>query len=147
MDSNDNSGNGEAPIVDTIELEKFKKLQEFQRGDGLISGLGKEKLGILHTLVTVPPDEKDYRNLIFKLNFPNRKRARLFAAALDSCLTWGVSPDFLFYREIAECAARDKGTAPRFAEILESLTHSTFTTNRAGGSEHAKGKSNSPLSQ
>ena len=144
MADNNGNGNGNGKLGPTIPLE------ELDRPDGIISTISingqRNQSGVLQGLIHAIENEKDYRQELKTANFSSPKKALQAVKAIHSLKACGVPTDEIVDAIIALKA----GVNMAFVhEILQALTHTTFTTNY----QQTKGKkkdndyqSNSPLS-
>lgn len=113
-------------------------LEDIDRKDGIfaehaqaqIRGSGNQ--GVLVKLLTAVENDHEYRQVLKTARWPSQEDADRTWAALKECALYGVSPTFVLDRVI--CWQAGVG-GELVKEVLDGLTHTTFTTNRQGGSK------------
>lgn len=141
-DNNHNGHDDKERIGATIPIENL------DREDGILARAAlsgnRNNSGVLHTLITAIIDTKDYRQELKTANFSSPRKALQAVKAIHSFKACGVPEDEI----IDAILALKAGVNMAFVhEILEALTHTTFTTNyrQEGKNKNAGSKSNSPI--
>jgi len=81
-------------------------------------------------------DDKDYRQALGLARWLSEDAWADWCAAYHECKRYGVAPDFLIDRLIAQSAGIDGG---KLKAIFETISHTTFTTNYMGKKQGAFG--------
>lgn len=142
-DGHDENGDTEIRQGATLSLETLS------REDGILAraaqSSNKNRSGLLQSLVTSIDDSKDYRQELKTANFSSPKKALQAVKAIHSLKACGVPNDEIIDAIIALKA----GVNMAFVhEVLEALTHTTFTTNykQSKNRNSNNAKPNSPIS-
>ena len=138
---NGNGHNNEGMKGATIPLELL------EREDGILSraamSANRNSSGVLQTLIRSIEETADYRQELKTANFSSAKKALQAVKAIHSLKACGVPQDEIVDAIIALKA----GVNMAFVhEIVEAITHTTFTSNFQNSKKGGQNaKSNSPL--
>lgn len=137
----DDDGNGfdptEAAAGEALKGATYT-LGELKRQDGMFAkaaeGIGKANIGVLKQALMVEQDDIKYRQLLYLGNFADRDQARKAVAAIDERRMCGVDIRPILDDIAAMCGVN----AERLADILDAMSHTTFTTNYRKGQDDRK---------
>ncbi len=132
------NGEGEPEILvegATIDLGNLK------REDGFLTQQNSQTQSLLHRILTPPASNKDYRQELKMALFQSTDEADLAVSALDECFTLGMDPTPIIDQIIARSAGVNRDLA---MSIMNTLTHTTFTTNYKG-KDNDKSRNHSPI--
>jgi len=138
--NNDNNGHDESgvkikgPVIDTSEL---------RREDGLLTNTGLKNQGVIVRAITAITDDKDYRQEMKVAYFKNSDEADLFTSALEENDALGMSRTPLINQMISRSAGENHEL---LFKALDTITHTTFTTNYQKGDPRFDKRKSSPLS-
>ncbi len=141
-------GNGEEPKKGAIW-----NLEDLQRGDGIIPrsilSMNRDNSGVLAKAMTAIEKNADYRQELKTGYFTSPKKQMQMVLALDECRECGIDETLIVDLLLAQKAGIQGGF---MHDILEALTHTTFSTNYTGkqgnrwwNKGESKNGSNSPL--
>jgi hypothetical protein len=143
--------NGHDPLsasasIDAIVEEKQKgaiiNLSDLKRGDGILTRSAPAYQSLLHRALTAISDNQEYRQeLKSALWASGVDEADDAVAALNECACLGMDPTPIVDQIIARSAGKAHELLYR---TLETLTHSTFTTNYQGNKDGNK-RAGSPI--
>ena len=118
-------------------------LEQLERDDGILaraaSSANRNSSGVLQRLITAVEQSKEYRQELKTGNYSSPRKALQAADAIHECLECGMSIDQVLDEIIALKAGQNSAL---LHEVLEALTHTTFTTNYQGGLGNTKGQNN-----
>ena len=137
----DDDGNGFDPekdaAVDALAGAKYT-LAGLKRQDGQFAkaaeGIGRANIGVLKQALTVELGEEKYRQILYLGNFVDRDQARKAVAAIDERRMCGVDIRPVLDDIAAMCGVN----AERLGDILDAMSHTTFTTNYRKGQDERK---------
>ena len=128
-------GDGKKTIEEIAKEKTFKgatiRLEELQRQDGLIAeSIDKaaiHSLGVIQTVITATPDDKDYRQILKRAVWKDREEMDKAVNALAVCdITGAVNAKRIILDRITAHSAGIDGYI--LHQALEALTHTTFTS-------------------
>ncbi len=130
----DNNENGDGNLGEGAVGEAFEgarlNLDELKRPDGILTTMNTGgQGGVLHRLITAEKDALAYRQELKTAFFLSENQVDNFLAAVSEAKRYGCSLDPLHDWLIAHSAGIKGG---RFRAILETLSHTTVTTNYTG---------------
>lgn len=142
------NGDGFDPIEGAAE-EAFKgahlDLADFKREDGILTRGGASYQSLLHRVISAIKEDKEYRNELKTALWASSDEADNAVAALDECFELHMDPRPIIDQIIARSSGRNHEL---LAMALQTLTHTTFTTNypnQRGKYVRPKGGNTSPL--
>ena len=152
MDENILEGNGHSDSDSDEEIRQgaVLPLEALEHEDGFlaraVSSANRNGSGVLQKLITAVEMSKEYRQELKTGNYTSPRKALQAADAIHECLDCGMSIDQVLDEIIALKAGQNSAL---LHEVLEALTHTSFTTNYQGGLGNAKvrnnGRKNSPI--
>ena len=138
----DDDGNGFDPEV-TAAKEALQgahyTLEGLKREDGILAkaaeNIGRANIGVLKQAITVEREDEKYRQLLYLGDFADRDQARKAVAAIDERRMCGVDIRPILDDIAAMCGVN----ASRLTEVLDAMSHTTFTSNyKKGKDDHKK---------
>lgn len=142
----EHSDNGRSPDSDeAIREGAVLPLEMLEHEDGILSraanSANRNGSGVLQKLITAIESSKDYRQELKTGNFTSLKKAQDAAGAISEALELG---DAIGLNQIVDeiIAYKAGQNSALLHEVLEALTHTSFTTNYQGGLGNAKAKNN-----
>ena len=133
-----NNGTGEPEVsFNGAEID----ISKMDRGDPILASNTAERQSLLHRILTPPSSNKEYRQELKMALFQSADEADMAVSALDECFTLGMDPTPILDQIIARSAGVNRDLA---MSIMNTLTHTSFTTNYQGKNNDKK--SNSPIS-
>lgn len=117
-------------------------LAELKRDDGILTRSQVNTGSLLHRAISAIKGNTDYRDELKVASFVNSDEADEATAAINERITLKLDLTPIVDRIIARSAGRNHEL---LFKALETLTHSTFTTNYQKD-KHGKPKSSSPIS-
>lgn len=137
----DDNGDGFDPEKEaaTGALEGARyTLGELKRQDGQFAkaaeNIGRANIGVLKQAITVEREDEKYRQLLYLGDFADRDQARKAVAAIDERRMCGVDIRPVLDDIAAMCGVN----AARLTEVLDAMSHTTFTTNYKKGQDERK---------
>ncbi len=159
--SDDGDGNGHDPAGLALEESLKRSLPgarieagQLVREDGIIAKAAEQMMrkdaGVLITALSAVEDDEHYRQILKLAHFDNPMQQFRAAAALAECRLIGDTEGQKMILDVitAQMAGIKGGL---LHEILEALTHTSFTTNYTGKNPHfwnkwrKSDKANSPI--
>jgi len=129
-------GNDGKKTIEQMAQEKaygglIVRIGEMQRQDGIIAeSIDKSRgqgLGVIQTLITAEPDDKNYRQILKRARWKNQEQRDKYVKALAACrITGAVQAAQTLLDLITADSAGDGGALMH--EAIEGITHTTLTT-------------------
>lgn len=141
-----NNGHGDTEDLETQdELNlAYKKLSELKRGDGIITGLNKQDIGLLKQLLHTPDKDADFTAIVLICDFLSDEEADKELNAFYEAKRLGMDTQFNIDHALSRVAVNRKGShrTSRAALIMDTISHQKYTTNTPG----VKSNGNNPRS-
>jgi len=127
--------NGGKSIEQMAQEKSFKglivRMGEMQRQDGIIAeamdkSIG-QGLGVIQTLITAEPDDKNYRQILIRARWKNQEQRDKFVKALAVCRMTGATQAAQTLLDLITADSAGDNGAIRH-EAVEGITHTTLTT-------------------
>lgn len=116
-----------------------QKLRENGVGIGSVIGFSKEQMSLMKMLLHPPDDGDAFIQVVLTLEFESDEERREVVDAYYEAARLGMSTQWNIADALSRCAVngRKNSQTSRAAQIMDTLSHSKFTSN--GGNE-AKNK-------
>jgi len=141
IDMPDDDGNGfdpeESAAIEALAGAKYT-LEGLRREDGTLAkaaeNIGRANVGVLKQAITAVLEDAKYRQILYLGNFVDRDQARKAVAAIDERRMCGVDIRPVLDDIAAMCGVN----AERLNDVLDAMSHTTFTTNYKKGQNERK---------
>lgn len=123
---------------DALEKEIVKELANRDRDNSggessAIMESQQQRMSVLLRTITAIKDDNEFRQLLLLADFLDDEEAETVAAAITEAQRYGASLGPILNYVTAKCAVnKNRHGKSRVAQVIEGLTHSTFTTVNQG---------------
>ncbi len=142
IEENHNGHHTEEEIVEEAFKGAHLNLNELKREDGLLTRGGPNYQSLLHRAISAIQKNEEYRQELKTALFANSDEADNAVSALEECFELGLDATPIIDQIIARSAGKNH---EMLFKALDTLTHSTFTTNYQGRNNGNGNKKTGPL--
>lgn len=128
-------GNGHNPIEDETpeQLEAVRiKLSSISRGNGQLTTLTKQEVGLLHKMLNPPDKGDDFIRICQICDFLDDEEANRELEAYYEAVRLGMDTNYNIAHALSRVAINRKGSnkSNRVAALLDALSHQKYTSNQ-----------------